>query len=54
MLKPHLALCLEASVTLGSFGKFKVERRGTKNTIDLEERENVSRIDLGIGLRFYK
>lgn len=54
MLEEHLALCLEASATLGSFGKFNMKSRGREETVELEERENVSRIDLGIGLRFYK
>lgn len=54
MLNDHMALCLETSLMFGSFGKMKVKSQGTEEIVELSENENVSRIELGIGLRFYK
>ncbi len=55
-LGQRLSFTTGATLLGGSFGKFEVKRAdGTTQTIEAEndnERENVSRIDLSVGLRF--
>jgi len=55
-LGQRLSFTTGATLLGASFGKFEVKRAdGTTQTIEAEndnERENVSRIDLSVGLRF--
>lgn len=51
-LSEKLSLGFMVSLAAGSLGEIDIEESGFSQTLELEERENLSRIDLSVGLRW--
>ena len=51
-LSKKLSLGLMVSFAAGSLGEVDLEENGISQTIELDERENLSRIDFSAGLRW--